>query len=394
MALAFLSRGDAVFIRDISVPAPRVGHILHSCTRPAASNALESARMQDGRAASGEITYALAGVRGGAGNPSAPLAAPRPAGLVSRAGVRGAGPSGALRGDSGGVRLQEAALRRHRHRLRPGSDRQLVEDRGQVLVDGAGREEEPLPDRLAGEPLSRQPQHLSFARAKGAGAPVGRGRWVRRRVRSPDQRASGHLPPADSAPGWRPPRRAVRAPRDTPPVPPPARGARAAAPRPDRRPHAPTRATRLSPASRHPPPPAAAHAAPDRPAHPRSPTPPARQCSAASDPGGPRSPPAPRACAAKRRADPRARAPTPPSQSGRCPRRARPPLPRAGRARLPRALQLPQRCPARRLLRRGGRAQCRSNRRPRGPRSGPAPRAATGYPLPSPRHTRLAPPSG
>ena len=69
------------------------------------------------------------------------------------------------RGDtatSGGSRLQQAALDRHRHRLGAGIDRQLVEDRSEVIVDGARGDEEPPPDDLAGESLGHQPQHLVF----------------------------------------------------------------------------------------------------------------------------------------------------------------------------------------------------------------------------------------
>jgi hypothetical protein len=52
-----------------------------------------------------------------------------------------------------GGRLQQALLRHHRHRLRAGVDAQLVEGGGQVVVDGAGGEEELLPDGLVGEPM-------------------------------------------------------------------------------------------------------------------------------------------------------------------------------------------------------------------------------------------------
>jgi hypothetical protein len=75
---------------------------------------------------------------------------------------------------SGGERpgyrqLQEALLRRHRHGLRAGVDAQLVEDRSQVVVHGAGRNEDLAPDRFAGEALRHQPQHLLLARRQPGG---------------------------------------------------------------------------------------------------------------------------------------------------------------------------------------------------------------------------------
>src|SRR5260221_990640 len=63
--------------------------------------------------------------------------------------------------------LQEATLGRHGHRLRTGVDAQLVEDRGQVLVDRAGGKEELLADGLTGAALVHQAQHLPLARTQG-----------------------------------------------------------------------------------------------------------------------------------------------------------------------------------------------------------------------------------
>jgi hypothetical protein len=56
-------------------------------------------------------------------------------------------------------RLHETTLDGDRHSLRPGVDSQLVEDRAQVVIDGAGRDEELPPNGFVGERLHHARQY-------------------------------------------------------------------------------------------------------------------------------------------------------------------------------------------------------------------------------------------
>jgi hypothetical protein len=58
--------------------------------------------------------------------------------------------------------------RRHGHRLGAALDAQLVEDGGEMAIDGAGGDEELPADRFAREPLGYQAQHLQLALAEQA----------------------------------------------------------------------------------------------------------------------------------------------------------------------------------------------------------------------------------
>src|SRR5262245_59499045 len=71
---------------------------------------------------------------------------------------------GSQAGEKIGAGLQQPALCRHRHCLCAGVYAQLIEDGGQVVIDGAWGEEELPPDGLAGKPSRHQAQHLSLTR--------------------------------------------------------------------------------------------------------------------------------------------------------------------------------------------------------------------------------------
>src|SRR5258708_4497977 len=76
--------------------------------------------------------------------------------------------------------LEEPALCYYAHRLGARIDAQLVEDRGEMLGDGALGNEEPTADGLAGEALRHQPQHLPLAFCERAFAAQRCGPSVRR----------------------------------------------------------------------------------------------------------------------------------------------------------------------------------------------------------------------
>src|SRR5258706_15422206 len=67
--------------------------------------------------------------------------------------------------------LKELALGGPSRCLGTGTDAQFVEDRGEVLCDGAFGNEELLADGLAGQALRHQSQHLPLACAQRARCP-------------------------------------------------------------------------------------------------------------------------------------------------------------------------------------------------------------------------------